>query len=69
VKFRGFRVNFTNLSKLLENRTIVEFANKYGLDVVCSPFFQQIVYTKAKEDTEFWLKSAPHGLRREDDDK
>jgi hypothetical protein len=54
VKFRGFKINFSNLSRLLEKKSIVEFANNSGLDVVCSPFFQQIVYTKAKSDAKFF---------------
>jgi len=67
VKYRGFKVDFTNLSKLLENKLLIEFANRYGLDVVCSPFFQQMVYTKANADAEFWLKNAPHKLGESDE--
>ena len=66
VKFRGFKINFSNLSRLLEKKTIVEFANRYGLDVVCSPFFQQMVYTKANADAEFWSKNG-HKLGESDE--
>jgi hypothetical protein len=67
VKFRGFKVNFSKVTRLLEDKTIAEFAQQYGLNSVCSDFFQQLVYMKAKSDTEFWLKHAPHKLGESDE--
>jgi hypothetical protein len=61
---RGYVVNWKKVKTLLNNMSVAEIAQNAGLKFVTSEPFQIAVYTKAKEDTQFWLKNAPHGLRR-----
>jgi hypothetical protein len=60
---RGYRINWEKIKTLLDSITVAEIASNAGFKFVFSEPFQLAVYTKAKKDCEFWLKSAPHGLR------
>jgi hypothetical protein len=65
VQFKGYRLTVKAIKEILNDMTVFEFLNNFGIDVVNSRTFAQAVYEKAQEDTEFWLKHAPHGLRRD----
>jgi hypothetical protein len=55
------------IKEILNDMTVFEFLNNFGIDVVNSQTFVQAVYEKAQEDTQFWLKNAPHKLGESDE--
>jgi hypothetical protein len=52
-----------NIEETLEHRSVFYFFRRYGLAFVCSNAFKRAVYLKACDDSIFWLRNAPHGLR------
>jgi len=67
VRFKGYRLTAKAIKEILNDLTIFEFCRNFGIDTVNSQTFAQAVYEKAQEDSEFWLKNCPHGLRRRDE--
>jgi hypothetical protein len=67
VKFRGYKLNSKKLTKLLNYQNVFSFVQNFGLNFANSPFFQQLIYHKAKSDFKFWLKHAPHKLGENDE--
>jgi hypothetical protein len=66
---RGYVVNWKKVRALLDEMSVAEIAQNAKLDFIASEPFQLAVYTKAKKDCDYWFKTAPHGLRRDEDDK
>jgi hypothetical protein len=62
---RGYRINWKKIRTLFDEMSIFEIAQNAGLDFLNSSSFQLCVWKKAQEDTQFWLKNAPHGSRRD----
>jgi hypothetical protein len=63
------RAKVEKIKEALEHENVFCFFKKYGLAFVCSNAFKRAVYLKAPNDSIFWLRNAPHGLRGDCYDK
>jgi hypothetical protein len=52
-----------NIKEALEHKNVFYFFKRYGLAFVCSNAFKKAVYLKARDDSIFWLRNAPHCLK------